>query len=140
MRVAPLLLLVLPAALPAEVPATDRTCGAGEQCLPQADCPAFLEAKAELKQHPRGSSAYKAALTSLKGSICNKQKAGVCCAPPCTAVKITACPALADVYADYRGSDRTKKRAALAKIKPLVCNPSQQLVWCGACPGGSCTH
>ena len=49
--------------------------------MPQEECPAFLEQKAELRSLSRGSQAYNEALASLRKLICHKKTTRVCCQP-----------------------------------------------------------
>jgi len=125
-----------------EVEDTLGRCGEVQQCLPQNDCPSFLEKKVNYQSLTRGSTERASALVELKNLICNNSERGACCPEPksCKAVKVEDCEALAEDYKDFRSSDRAKKTAALAKIKKLVCNKRKRLVWCGACTGGPCTE
>ena len=125
-----------------EVKDTLGRCGEGQYCLPQNDCPSFLEKKENFQSLRRGSTERASALGELKSLICNNSERGACCPKPksCKAVKVEDCEELAEDYRDFRGSDQAKKTAALKKIKKFVCNKKKRLVWCGACPSGPCTE
>ena len=62
-----------------EISEEDRQCGADETCKHQDKCPKFLEQKEQFEQLIRGSQEYRESLKSIRKSVCNKSKKGVCC-------------------------------------------------------------
>ena len=64
----------------AQRPDAQRSCPTNQQCISEANCPAFTNLKAKWSALPKGNAERARLLEQLKASVCEMKDRLVCCA------------------------------------------------------------